>query len=375
MRFASAMSEHPLATHAVGEVIGQVMDQVGESPDLAVLFATAPHLAAFNDIADAVHRMVQPSVLIGATAVSAVGGDREVEESPAVSLWAGRTGPATPLHLRAQQTIDGWQLTGLPQGQHRGTIMVLPDPFTFPTDVLLRGVETGWPDMQIIGGLASAGRAPGQNRLALNDQVFDTGAVGVLLEDSDVTTVVSQGCRPVGDPFTITRGEGNRILELGGKPAAQRLREMVDGLSPDDRELLRRGLHVGTVVNEQQMDFGRGDFLIRAVQGVDKATGSVAIGDHAHIGTTVQFQLRDASTADEDLREMLAGQQAEAGLLFTCNGRGRHLFDEPHHDAAMVSQALDGGPLAGMFCAGEIGPIGGRNFLHGFTASVALFGT
>jgi small ligand-binding sensory domain FIST len=83
--------------------------------------------------------------------------------------------------------------------------------------------------------------------------------------------------------------------------------------------------------------------------------------------------VRDAAAADEDLREMLSGVEAAATLLFTCNGRGRQLFGMPDHDAGVVDQLLGPLPIAGAFCAGEIGPVGGRNYLHGFTASIALF--
>jgi len=190
--------------------------------------------------------------------------------------------------------------------------------------------------------------------------------------------VVSQGCRPIGRPFVVTKAERNVILELGGAPALAKLRELFAELAPDDQRLAQQGLHVGQVINEYQEAFGRGDFLVRNVQGVDPDTGAIAIGDFVRVGQTVQFHVRDAETADEDLNALLASARQSAGgdcqgaLVFTCNGRGTRLFDEPHHDAGCLARHFDV-PAAGFFAQGEIGPIGGKNFLHGFTASIALF--
>jgi len=193
-------------------------------------------------------------------------------------------------------------------------------------------------------------------------------------DDVPIRAVVSQGCRPIGKPLTITRAERNFAHELAGQPAMDRLQEIVQTASDADRQLMRDGLHLGLVVDEHRLDFDRGDFLVRNLLGVDQSTGSLAISEQVDVGQTVQFQVRDADAADEDLRCLLAGVSGEAVLLFTCNGRGTRLFRAPDHDAAVVEELLGSVPLAGAFCAGEVGPIGGQNFLHGFTASVAVFG-
>jgi small ligand-binding sensory domain FIST len=207
----------------------------------------------------------------------------------------------------------------------------------------------------------------------LDDRVADHGAVGVFVDGVEVRTVVSQGCRPIGRPYTVTGAHRNFVEEMAGKPALERLREVADAATEEERLLLRQGLHLGIVVDEHKTDFERGDFLVRNVLGADRETGALAVGELVEIGTTVQFHVRDAVAADEDLRELLAGATAEAALVFTCNGRGRRLFGTPDHDAALVSEMLGRVPAAGAFCAGEIGPIGGKSFLHGFTASIALF--
>ena len=373
-RFASALSEHPLPAAATGEVVGRVAEQLGgEAPDLAVVFVTGNHVGAVEDIAAAIRSALTPGALVGTTAVSVVGDRREVEETPAVSLWAARIGPVTPVRLDVEQTPQGWAINGLPPDA-AGTLLLLPDPYSFPVDAFLAQLGEANPDLVVVGGLASAAAGPGGNRLVIDDVVTPGGAVGVLLPPAvAVGTVVSQGCRPVGRPMVVTRSERNQIHELAGQSGLARLKELVVGLSEDDRQLLQRGLHIGVVIDEQQIDFDRGDFLIRGVLGIDQGSEALTVGDEVPVGATVQFQIRDAASADEDLRALMVDARADGALLFTCNGRGTAMFPSADHDATVVSDALDGAPLSGMFCAGEIGPVGGRNFLHGFTASVVLF--
>jgi small ligand-binding sensory domain FIST len=243
----------------------------------------------------------------------------------------------------------------------------------FPVDDAVDVLADQAPHLQVIGGMASAGLAPGANRLVVGGEIHTDGAVGVLVPpDRAVTTVVSQGCRPVGDPYVVTRAEGNVIAEMGGTPALVRLDELFRCLGDHDRGLVQQGLHIGRVIDEHKADFGRGDFLVRNVIGADRATGAIAIGDVVPVGATVQFHVRDAASADEDLLGLLSGVRGDGALVFTCNGRGTRLFGRPDHDAELVADVV-GGAAAGMFCAGEIGPVGRRSFVHGFTASLAIF--
>ncbi|MGI9604292.1 MAG: FIST signal transduction protein [Acidimicrobiales bacterium] len=372
-RFAAAASEHPLPSHAIGEVIGEVIDQIGPSPDLAVLFVTAPHTGVVEDMVQAVRELLSPAVLLGSTAVSILAGPQEIEEAPAVVLWAGQVGAVEPVRLDVVDSPDGTAVVGMPdEAVDARTLLLLADPYSFPTDQFLDALGSQYPQLRAVGGLASAARGPGGNRLIIDGTIIEQGAVGVLLADVVGTEIiVSQGCRPIGEPYVVTRAERNVVYELGGQPALDRLQHLIDTAAEGQRNLMARGLHVGLVVDEQQESFDRGDFLIRSVLGADRSVGAVAIGDQPDVGTIVQFQVRDADTADEDLRALLAGRDAAGALVFTCTGRGEMLFGEPHHDAGLV-HAATGGATAGMFCAGEIGPIGRRNAAHGFTASILL---
>jgi small ligand-binding sensory domain FIST len=267
-------------------------------------------------------------------------------------------------------------VAGMPQieGDADRVLVLLADPFTFPVDALLAQVTDDMPALRVVGGMASAARGPGGNRLVLDEMVTADGAVGALLPaGAPVTTVVSQGCRPIGDPMTVTRSEGQVVYELAGRPALERLVELLGSLSEEERALAQQGIHLGHVIDEHKAEFGRGDFLIRNVLGGDREAGAIAVGDDVELGATVQFQVRDAASADEDLRELLAGEHAAGALVFTCNGRGIRLFGQPDHDAEVIDAHVEGGATAGMFCAGEVGPVGGRSFLHRFTASVLLF--
>jgi small ligand-binding sensory domain FIST len=376
MPFAAALSTHPVTAHAVGEVAGQVLEQLGPHPDLVLLFVTRPHAGALEDAASAVRTLLSPSLLLGCAAESVVGPGLEIEAAPAVSLWAGILGPVAPIRLSAvmgeEPRLMGWPdtLPFQPQG-----LILIGDPYTMPVDVLFADLAERHPALPVLGGMASAALGPGGNRLALDDRIHTSGAVGVVIgPGTRLSTVVSQGCRPIGRPLVVTKSERNVVYELAGLPALERLLEMArSGMSERDISLINQGLHLGLVIDEHKADFGRGDFLVRNVMGADQSNGAIAVGDIVEVGTTVQFHVRDADAADEDLRELLAARTADGALLFTCNGRGSRLFAEPNHDAGVVSEALDNPPVAGFFAAGELGPVGGRNFMHGFTASLALF--
>jgi len=378
-RYAAALSLHPLAFEAVGEVAGEIIEQFdGERPDLVVCFASAHHVGAFEDVAGGLRKLLEPDVFIGCTAVGVAGGSVEVENAPGLSVFAARfgAGRVTGVALDAIQTEDGVSISGWPDElPSSGTLLMLADPYSFPMPDFLRLCNAQVPDLGVMGGMASSAAGPGGNRIVLDDRIMTSGAVAVMCSDDvPIRAVVSQGCRPIGKPLTVTRAERNLAHELAGQPAMSRLQEIVQAADEEDRRLMREGLHLGLVVDEHRLDFQRGDFLVRNLLGVDQETGSLAISEQVEIGQTVQFQVRDAQAADEDLRSLLAGVGGAGVLLFTCNGRGTQMFAEPGHDASVLAELLGPVALAGAFCAGEIGPIGGRNFLHGLTASVAVFG-
>jgi small ligand-binding sensory domain FIST len=379
MPYAAALSEHRVPAAAVGEVVGAIGEALGAGrPDVAVLFATGDHVGALDDMAATVQTLLDPEAFIGATACGVLAGGHGVEERPGVALWAGRLpGRARPVHISADTGEDGWTFAGLDDALADVTdgsaLVLLADPFSFPVGDLLAALQRATPGLPVIGGMASAARGPGGNRLVIGGRVANQGAVGLVLDDrSAPLTIVSQGCRPIGQPFTVTDSERQIIRELAGRPALDRLMDIVDRLDPADRALAAGGLLCGIVVDEQALDFERGDFLVRGVVGADRSNGAIAVAAEVPVGAVVQFQVRDAVTAREDIDALLAGHEASGALVFTCNGRGAAMFGDADHDAGVVQDLL-GGAVAGMFCAGEVGPVAGRNAIHGFTASMALF--
>ena len=357
--------------------------------DLAVVFASGPHLGMAKWLLSEVHERLEPRALIGCGAGGTVASGRELEDVPGVVVW-GASLPGAELetmHLTAERDADGFRLIGLPESLAEPlaedattdeSLIALCDPFSFPAEELLATLERTRPHTPALGGLASASFAGGAVLFRDGDLHTD-GAVAVRLRDVQVLACVSQGAGPVGPEMTITSAEANVIGELAGRPAMERLGEVISGLPEAERELAASGVLIGVVIDENRPDYERGDFLVRPIIGADRESGAIAIGEHVRVGQTVRLHVRDAASADEDLREALRVQAhalgsagAAGALLFTCNGRGSHMFEVPDHDAAALEDAL-GAPTAGFFCAGEIGPVGGRNFLHGFTATMAVF--
>jgi len=385
MPFASALSNLPSLADAVAESTAQIQAQLrGVAPDLTCVFVSHHHAAQFQELPDLLNSALPSRVRIGCTGESIVGRQRECEDQPALSVWAA-TMPddaLCPFHLTFEETPDGILCSG-PETLSDSTnptrvALALGDPYSTSPRSLLDRIHEELPGVPVVGGMASGG-GPGENRLFLQDQVLDSGAVGVVVAGpTRVQTVVSQGCRPIGTPFVITRAERNVIHELGGVSPLERLQTLYPDLPPRDQKLVESGVHLGVVMNEYQDHFARGDFLIVNVHGVDRSTGALALGGLVRVGQTVQFHIRDAETADEDLRHLLEGHARsdgglQGGLLFTCNGRGTRMFPTPHHDATVIEEALGPLPLAGFFAQGELGPVGGKNYIHGFTASLAVF--
>jgi small ligand-binding sensory domain FIST len=368
---------------AATRAVAQASEALGDAPpSLAVLFASAHFLGSAEALVTAVAEQAGPLPLIGCVGQAVAGGSREVESEPAVSLWLGAgLGPVETFAMEFIQTSSGGAYGGyrFPRDA-AGAHLMICDPFTFPADGLLAHLNEQVPGAMVMGGMASAALRPRQSRLFLDDRVLSSGAVGVHLPGAEVHPLVAQGCRPVGDAFIITGAEGNVIRELGGRPPLVRLQEMVAALPVRDQELLAQGILLGVVIDEYRDVPGQGDFLIRGLVGADPESGAVAVGGEIQVGQTVQFHVRDAASADEDLRRALqrelaalGGRRPAGALLFTCNGRGSRMFAEPDHDAGLIATMLGDIPLAGFFCAGELGPVGGQNFLHTFTASIAIF--
>ncbi|MCC6322709.1 MAG: FIST C-terminal domain-containing protein [Phycisphaerales bacterium] len=449
-RMAAGLSGHLNALQAAEQAAHQCADGLcGDRPDVVFCFISSHHIESAATIIAAVERRLNPSCLIGVSAEAVLGGEVELEGTPGISLLAaslpnvtikpfttddlpaireGLDGEIDLFTLREAAGLGASVSSGL---RYRGTFLFI-DPFSVPVNTLLpllarartlpdplASVGMTPPPIHpavgpgsfppILGGMASSAQKPGENVLILNDRILRNGGIGISLLSPEhgvrIDSLVSQGCRPIGPTYVVTGVRGQLVTGLGGKPAIEALTGLLDSLGPADREQVqKRGLFMGRAIDEYKKRFGRDDFLIRNVFGVDQSHQAVAVMDLFKVGQTVQFHMRDQATATEDLALLLDAQQLRdrpvGALLFTCNGRGTKIFDEPHHDAKQISRAFSiplageeaakmgfgvgaskvpGAespmPLSGFFAAGEIGPVGNGEqvFVHGQTACLALF--
>ena len=396
MFFVSAATTETEVGSAIRLLAEQVTAQAGDHPadelapgwiDLAIIFVSSHFTHAIREVVDGIQAELHPGLLLGCTAEGVVGSEQEIEETSAITLVAAHLPGALVSPFILQPSDTDWHKLLLDSDEFRRTIdapqdtrlfILLGDPFSAPMDDVLQAFNTNYVGLPVVGGMASGALRPGGNALWVNEQIVHQGALGVAISGAvDVDVVVSQGCRPIWRPFKVVSAHHNVIFNLEGRPPLAWLQDLIPELSEDDRLLLQNGLFVGCSIKPGQEQLGRGDFIIRGVVGIDQQSGAIAIGDSVMDGETIQFHLRDALTAKEDLEMMLIPQTfrplPSGALAFLCNGRGIRLYDHPNGDISVIQANLEGTRLAGFFCAGEIGPIGGTNFLHGHTASLVFF--
>jgi small ligand-binding sensory domain FIST len=379
----AGLAKHGDARLGAVEAASAAMAGLAGRPDLAIVFASGAHVATPEVTLEAVQHVLGASALIGCGAGGVLGGGRELEGGTAVAVWAasfGAGGEATTFHAHIDPDDDDLTLDDLPELAGASGVILLPDPYSFPTDLVLAELAHSAPGVPILGGLSSARTLDGEAALFLGEEVHERGAVGVRLEGIDLLPCVSQGAAPLGREVTITASEGHVIHELAGRPALETVERVISELSPRERSLIDAQVLIGIVVGGGKPEYEQGDFLVRGILGADPESGRIAVGATVEDGQVVRLHARDARSADRDLSrslgvrvEAMAGRPAAGALVFSCNGRGRGMFGVPDHDAAALDRELNGAPTAGFFAAGEIGPVGGRSFLHGFTATVAVF--
>lgn len=385
MRFVSLVSDDHDSETAAARLVDQARAATGGKIDVVFTFLTAHHRENVESIVEKLWLELDPQALIGCSAEGVIGGTREIEGTSGLSILAGDMPDVRlhPFHIAAED----WETllsdpAALAERMGRGpqtrAVIGLGDPFTTPVIELMQQMDTQMSGSPLVGGMASAARSPGGNVLLRNDQIFSDGMVGLSLSGNiAVQTVVSQGCRPIGRALVVTKAHNDVIEQLGGRPAMAVLAQIVTDLPAQDREQIEAGgLLLGRAISEYRDQFGRGDFLIRGLAGADQRSGAIRVGDLVRVGQTVQFHVHDAAAAHDDLRMMLdpgrVGSPPPAALLFSCNGRGTRLFEQSGHDVGVAAAAMTGTAIAGFFAAGELGPVGGRNFIHGHTASFAL---
>ncbi len=382
MRWVSALAEEDSFELSIDRVLAQLEQGLpGAGPDLVVAFAPP---AAWPALSTQLSSRFPRATVVGASASGVIGGGREREGPTAVSALAASLpnaalvpfylglgeipDPTAPESFRARLGIDV---------AHAPAFLLLPDPFTCDVDRLNQALDTAWPGCPKFGGLASGGRSPGGTVLFAQGRVYDRGVVGLaMFGDIAVETVVAQGARPVGEVFVVTACSGSRVTGLDERPVIAVLEEAFAAMRGVERALFRQAPVVGIGVPTGSPDGGKGAFLVRPLVGVDRAAGVMAVGGAVEVGDLLQLHLRSAATAAQDLEDVLAarrGAPPSGALLFSCVGRGERLFGVPDHDSRLFRRSVGDVPLAGFFCNGEIGPVRGRTFVHGFTSAFAFF--
>lgn len=403
MKWVSALSLRPSLEAAVNEVVNRSQQQLQGPADLGFVFISSAFASEYSRLLPLLRDKLSVPVLIGCGGAGIVGvglgaSVREVEQAPALTLCLAHLPGVNikPFWIREIELPD---LDSSPQTwinqigvapEEQPNFILLADPFSSQVKDLLQGLDFAYPSAVKVGGLASGGSMPGNGGLFFNDQFCEEGTVGVALSGNIVVkAIVAQGCRPIGPIFRVTNGEQNIILQVQQEHETQSnsvqaplaaLQEILRNLTAADRALAQHSLFVGVAYSEFQAELEAGDFLIRNVLGVDPQVGAIAVGDRVRSGQRIQFHLRDADASAEDLELLLKRYQKQqnidgivGALMFSCLGRGERLYNQPDFDANLFQHYLGKTPLSGFFCNGEIGPIGGSTYLHGYTSVFGVF--
>lgn len=389
MKWASALSEKPTVEEAVRDCAGRIHAALGAQPDLCVVFLSQHFIADYEDAPKLVDRLLKPKHLIGCSAGGVIAGGREVEHKPGLALLAATLPDVaiTPFHLTTDELPSedappgAWgKAVGVADRKAPAHFILVADPFSFNPEDLLRGLDYAFPQAVKVGGLASGALKPGQNVLMVDGGVHRSGAVGLACAGNLVIDpIVAQGCRPVGKALKVTDCHHNHLVGLDGKPALKAVEELLESLPEADQQLARTSLFLGILTDPFRSGASKRDYLIRNLVGLDPESGTISIGALLRPGQTVQFHLRDKRASAEDLELMLSRYAASkpatspaGALLFSCLGRGKHLYGVPNHDSQTFSKKLGDVPLGGFFCNGEIGPVEGATQLHGYTSCFGI---
>ena len=390
MKWASTISAKNTIEDCIEEATAYIRYQLGDKEAHLTLVFISPHFREkFKLVPLLMRERLVSDTMIGCSGGGIIGGGKEVEHKPAFSITAAHL-PGVKIKSFHTDTInppDGetsptvWRQWLGVEAEGDPQFIILADPFSFRGEEVLGGLDFAWPNSRKVGGLASGAQSSGGNALYLDDQTHSQGMVGVALSGNiQLDTIVAQGCRPIGKPMNITKCQDTLLEEVNGSPPMNIVQEMLETLNEYDRKLLQTSLFLGIEMDPLKDDPGQGDFLIRNLTGVNQSTGAFSIGALLRVGQLVQFHLRDKVMSGEDLRLLLSkykeqpgASSAEGALLFSCLGRGEHLYGEPDHDSNVFKEKIGNVPLGGFFCNGEIGPVGKTTFLHGYTSSFGIF--
>jgi small ligand-binding sensory domain FIST len=390
-------NQHSVAAHWTGQFDDKALRDwaqslrahLGENPvTIGLAFLSPRHFDKAPEILENLRLHARIPLLVGCSSGSLIAGSAEIEEHPGIALGLySLPGAALKAVRFTQEQLEEhtgpayWHLQTEVTPEQTNGWLAFADPFQLDCESWLRAWNEAYAPLPVVGGLASGDYSEQRTQIYLNGEVYEEGGVAVSVGGNvELASVISQGCTPIGETWTITKAEQNIIYEIANRPAYHVLVDTIQTLSPAEQKKCQGNLFVGLVINEYLDEFHRGDFLIRNLIGADPNSGALAVGALPRSGQTIQFQRRDAAAGTEDITQLLRrahanlkGRQILGACLCSCNGRGARLFGVPSHDASHVQKEFGPIGLTGFFCNGEIGPVGDKNFLHGYTASLALF--
>ena len=386
MQWASAIANDESLANALAVIDGSLSSRLLDAaPDVVFVFVSAHYADEMPALPELIAARWPGAMTFGCSGNGIVGGGREVELERAVSVTAAVL-PGVGLHgfhLSPKQ-LATIAASPLALAECVGTeeqdvsFLLLPDPFSCDAERLLQAFDIIWPDAPKIGGIVSGGHQPGESAMFLQEALHREGAIGLALSGPiEVEAVVAQGCRPVCEPMRVTLCQENLLIELDGQPAGERIQAAFENAPEEEQALMKQSLFVGLLIDDSEESPSRGDFLVRNILGADPNKGILAVSGRLMQHQTVQLHVRDAQSSAEDLTALLSASAErgppEGALLFSCLGRGRGLYGVPNHDIEMMQGWFEGLATGGFFCNGEIGPVGGTSFLHGYTSSIGLF--
>lgn len=390
MRWISVVSEKEDPIAALEECAQKIRAENKEIPDIAFLFPSFHHAKSFDKLAPALKKLLSPRNMIGCSARAVIAGGSEVEHKPAMGITCAWMPQVSfyPFQLEQEgmpgpdEPPSAWRKwIGFEDTVKKPVFVILSDPFTLDPEAFLRGMDYAFPTSVKVGGLASAADRPGKNAFYLNGETFIEGAVGMAMSGNiAVDSIVAQGCRPIGKPFRITECSENVLIAVDGKNVLETLGQMLESVPAEDKRLARNALFLGILNDPTKQEISQKDYLIRNIVGVDSDKGSLAIGSWLRQGQIIQFHVRDSKASAQDLGEILEdyagrlhGPAPCGALLFSCVGRGVHLYKTPNHDSDLFRNKVGQLPIGGFFCNGEFGPVDGSTYIHGFTSCFGIF--
>lgn len=388
IRAGTGFSENASLEKAALEAAAQALERGGLSKvSTLLLFAALSEPQKWSSTVKKLKSLVGTDQIVGGSAFGVLTEQTEIEQRSSVAVMAFE-GPAETFqpflipHLQENNFHAGERLSETFRNADwdPSLALIFPDAFSFQHGPFFDGFESETGFVPLMGGSASE-QGGEEKAYQWYGNYFTLDSVSGLAfgKNLEFEWGITQSCQPLGEPFRITRSQGNMIFEIEGRPAYDIFLEQVTQLNfENSREVFHR-LFLGLPISSYQTEFTRARYLIRNIMGVNPRKGAVACASQVDEGDYVTFALRDSSRAKEDLllmlddlRQRTQGRTPLFGFYFNCCARGTSLYGTPGEDTALIRDYFPRLPLTGFFTFGEIAPVDYVNHLHHYSGVLAL---